>query len=130
MEGDALFFHPELDFRRSGGTVAWVGLLVAPGVDTARLEAEVTQRYPELLRINSVFPFEVFLPPGLPPIGGRFPFFLPVRSASSGDQLRRDFIEVPGVVEVLVGFPTQNTSNPRRFDALIGAAMEAAGASG
>jgi DNA-binding Lrp family transcriptional regulator len=125
IEGKALFFFPEVDFRCLPGSTAWVGILFAEGVDTARLQAEVVQRYPDLFRVEPVFPFELMLPSsGRPPIGGRFPFFVPVPSASSGDRLRRDFQTIPGVVDVVVGFPTQNISVPRAFDIPIEAAIK------
>jgi len=124
MEGRALFFFPDVDFRRSPGSVAWVGIMFGKGADTVRLETEITQRFPNLFRVDPIFPFEHVLPPSdRPPIGGRFPFFLPVPSASSGDQLRRDFLTLPGVVDVVVGFPTQNISLPRAFDTRIEAAI-------
>jgi len=127
IEGQALFFYPELDFRRSPGTTAWVGLLFGHGADVERLQAEVVRRLPDLFRVEPVFPFELMIPSsGRPSIGGRFPFFLPVPSASSGDQLRRDFLELPGVVDVIVGFPTQNTAVPRPFDVAIDAAIDRA----
>ncbi|MGP8076438.1 MAG: hypothetical protein ACLP8Y_06890 [Thermoplasmata archaeon] len=125
MDGKALLFHPELDFRRSSGSVAWVGILFGRGVDGARFEADMVQRFPDLLRVESVFPFEHVLPPSdRPPIGGRFPFFLPVATAAAGEQLRRDVLTIPGVVDVVVGFPTKNISLPRAFDTRIEAVID------
>ena len=125
MQGGALFFFPDVDFRRSPGTIAWVGILFGKGVDPAQLEAGISERYPDLFRVDPVFPFENVLPPSdRPAIGGRFPFFLPVPSASSGDRLRRDFMTVPGVIDVVVGFPTQNISFPRAFDTRIETAID------
>ncbi len=120
MEGKALFFFPDVDFRRSAGTVAWVGILFGQDIDTVQLEQEIVQLYPDLFRVDPIFPFEHVLPPSdRPPLGGRFPFFLPVPSASVGDQLRREFMTVPGIVDVVVGFPTQNISVPLAFDTRI-----------
>jgi len=125
MEGKALCFFPETDFRRSPGTVAWIGILFGMGVDAARLEADLTQRFPDLMCVEPVFPFEHILPPSdRPKIGGRFPFQIPVPSASVADQLRRDLMMIPGVVDVLVGFPTQMISVPRVLDARIEAAID------
>jgi DNA-binding Lrp family transcriptional regulator len=124
MDGEALFFFPEVDFRRSNGTVAWVGLLFGAGVDTVAARAGVTARYPDLLPVEHVFPFESFLPPSvLPKISGGFPFLLATSSAASADQLSREFRAVPGVVEVLIGFPTVNPSYPDAFDSRIELAM-------
>jgi hypothetical protein len=124
MQGKALCFFPELDFRRSPGTFAWIGILFGVGVDSARLRADLTQRFPDLVRVEPVFPFEHILPPSdRPTIGGRFPFQISVASASVADQLRRDLIMIPGVVDVLVGFPTQNFSVPEVFDTRIDAAI-------
>jgi len=127
----ALFFFPELDFRCSPGSVAWVGVLFGANVDTKRLESELVRRYPDVLPVENIFPFESLLPPlHRPSIGGRFAFFLPLSSASAGDQLRRDIGRVAGVVETLVGFPTQNVSVPGAFDTRIGATMARLGALG
>jgi hypothetical protein len=125
MEGKALLFFPDLDFRRSPGTVAWIGILFGVGVDAAHLESDLTQRFPDLMRVDPVFPFEHILPPSdRPPVGGRFPFQIPVPSASVADQLRRDLLLIPGVVDVLVGFPTQMISVPSVLDARIQLAIE------
>jgi DNA-binding Lrp family transcriptional regulator len=125
MAGGALFFFPELDFRRSPGTVATVGLLFGPGVDLNRMRTEVTRRYPDLLAVEQIFPFEIFLPPGgSSKIAGAFQFFLPAPSASSSDQLRRDFGAVPGVVDVIIGFPTQDIAPPRGLNSRIRAAIK------
>ena len=130
MSARALFFFPELDFRRSPGSVAWVGVLFKAGADTKRLEAELARRYPDLLPVENFFPFECLLPPSLrPSVGGTFPFFLPVPTASAGDQLRRDIGGMPGVAETLIGFPTQNISVPGPFDRRIEDVMAGLGAS-
>jgi hypothetical protein len=124
MQGKALCFFPELDFRRSPGTFAWIGILYGVGVDAGRLIAELTRRFPDLVCVEPVFPFEHILPPSdRPAIGGRFPFQIPVASASVADQLRRDLSMIPGVVDVLVGFPTQIISVPRVFDTRIDAVI-------
>lgn len=120
MAAHALFFFPELDFRRSPGSVAWVGVLFRPGADPKRLESELTRKFPDLFPVENFFPFQCLLPPAhRPSIGGSFPFFLPVPSASTGDQLRRDIGSIPDVAETLVGFPTQNISVPSSFDKRI-----------
>ncbi len=124
MHGSALMFHPELDFRRSPGAVAWVGVLFGMNVDRSQFEADMVRRYPDLLRVEPVFPFENVLPPSdRPPVDGRFPFFLPVANAAAGDQLRHDLMTVPGVVDVVVGFPTRNFSIPHAFGTRIEAAI-------
>jgi DNA-binding Lrp family transcriptional regulator len=120
MDGHSLFFFPDVDFRRLPGTIAWVGILFGLGVDPVRLEAMISEQYPDLFRVDPIFPFENLLPQSdRPAIGGRFPFFLPVPSASSADRLRRDFMTVPGVIDVLVGFPTQGISFPHALDSRI-----------
>jgi len=120
MAEHALFFFPELDFRRSPGSVAWVGALFARSADARRLESDLARRYPDLLPVEPIFPFEVLLPPAVrPAFGGSFAFLLSVPSASTGDQLRRDIGAIPGVVHVLVGFPTQNLHFPQAFDGRI-----------
>jgi len=125
MEREALFFFPLLDFRRSPGSITWAGVLFGPGVDVDDLRTELPQRYPDLLPVEHIFPFEVLLPPDRrAKVGGGFPFFLPVSSASSGDQLRRDLCAVPGIVDILVGFPTRNTAVARGFDVRIESAIE------
>jgi len=130
MSARALFFFPELDFRHSPGSVAWVGVLFKTGADTKRLEAELARRYPDLLPVENFFPFECLLPPSLrPSVGGSFPFFLPVPTASAGDQLRRDIGMMPGVAETLIGFPTQNISVPGPFDRKIEGVIARSGAS-
>ena len=124
LAAHALFFFPELDFRRSPGSVAWVGVLFDTNVDPNQLSSELVHRYPDLFPVEIVFPFEYLLPPARrSSVGGRFPFFLPVPSASTGDQLGRDIGSIPGVMETLVGFPTQNTSIPGSFDARIAGEM-------
>jgi len=126
--GNALFFFPELDFRRSHGSVTWVGVLFGTGTDTKRLEKELARRYPDLLEIEPIFPIELLLPPSLRSgVAGSFSFFLPVPSASTGDQLRRDIGAVPGVAEVLVGFPTHNSTGSRMLDHRIQAVLEVGG---
>ena len=124
MAERALFFFPELDFRRSPGSVAWVGILSAKSVDARRLESDLARRYPELLPVEPIFPFEVLLPASVrPAFGGSFAFLLPVASASTGDLLRREIGALPGVVQVLVGFPTQNLHFPEAFNRRIELAM-------
>jgi DNA-binding Lrp family transcriptional regulator len=124
MDGGALFFFPAFDFRRSPGTMVTVGLLFGPGVDLALVQAELARRYPELLPLENIFPFEMFVPPGFPsPVSGHLQFQLTVPSASSCDELRREFGMVPGVVEVIIGFPTQDYSVPSELDARIESAI-------
>lgn len=130
IDGRALFFFPSLDFRRSPGTVAMVGILTRVGADTTRVRAEVERRHPDLLPVEKVFPFEKFLPPGdLPPVGGGIPFWLPVPAASSADELRREFCAMPDVLEVIISFPTQNYALPRAFERRIELAAAASGSS-
>jgi len=131
MEEHALFFFPQLDFRRSPGSVAWVGVLFARSADARRLEADLARRYPDLLPVEPIFPFEVLLPASVRPVfGGSFAFLLPVASASTGDLLRREIGALPGVVQVLVGFPTQNLHFPQAFDRRIALAMAGQGGTG
>ena len=126
--GNALFFLPELDFRRSPGSVAWVGVLFGIGLDMKRLEQELARRYPDLLAIDPIFPIELLLPSSVrTSVGGSFSFFLPVPSASTGDQIRRDIGAVPGVVEALVAFPTRNSAIPRTIDHCIQSVLEVGG---
>lgn len=124
MAGGAIFFFPEFDFRHSPGSVAWVGVFFGVGVPAASIEAEMVRRFPDLLRIQPAFPVETMIPgPGRGSIGGRFLFFLPVPSAATGDQLRRELPTIPGIVDVLVGFPTQNICFPSALAARIETAI-------
>ncbi len=53
-QGNALMFHPELDFRRSSSPVAWVGVLFGRDVEKALFEKDMIQRYPDLLRVEPI----------------------------------------------------------------------------
>ncbi len=109
MDGNALFFFPELDFRRSPGTVAWMGVLLGGAVPAEEVRAELQKRFPDVLLIENIFPFQIFLPPHVRLLAkDGFPLFLPVTSASIGEQLRREITSLPGVLDVLVAFPTRN----------------------
>lgn len=120
MSANALFFQPLLDFRRLPVSVAWVGLLYGARTDPQRLWANVQQLYPVVIRVDPPVPVEFFpRPEGLPPFGGAVTFFVRVPSGSSGDQVRRNFEAMPGVVDVFVGFPTQNTTIAGGIDARI-----------
>jgi DNA-binding Lrp family transcriptional regulator len=120
MDSNSIFFFPELDFRRSPGTVAWIGVLLGEGVSHPRVREEMVRRHPDLLFIDNIFPIQLFLPPEIrKQVAYAFPLLLPVTSASNAEQLRRDIAVVPGVVDVLVGFPTHNTSWPAAWDLRI-----------
>jgi DNA-binding Lrp family transcriptional regulator len=120
MDADAIFFFPELDFRRSECTVAWMGVLLSAGVNAQRVRAELLKRYPDLLFVENIFPIRVFLPPKIQKqVADVIPMLLPVASASTGEQLRRDVTTVPGALDAIVGFPTQNTSRPGAWDGRI-----------
>jgi DNA-binding Lrp family transcriptional regulator len=123
MDSNALFFLPELDFRRSPGTVVWVGVLLRAGTTAQRVKSELVKRHPDLLFVENIFPITVFLPPEIrTQVGESFPLLLPIESASKADQLRREIAAIPGVVDALVGFPTQNSSRARVWDSRIEAA--------
>jgi hypothetical protein len=125
MEGHALFFHPLLDFRRLRVSVAWVGLLYTKDADPGQLWAEVTARHPDAFRVAPGWPLEEILPHGSrAELAGGLPFFLPAPSGSAGDQFRRELGGMTGVVDVLVGFPTQNTTVLGGLDGRIEASVK------
>ncbi len=126
VRSNALFFHPLLDFRRLPGSIAWVGLLYGTECDAPALWAGIEQLYPEVLRQEPTYPVEYLVPPGGgPEPAGAITFLLPVASAATGDQLRRDFANIEGVVNALVGFPTQCWSDPAVLDAWVSAKIGA-----
>ncbi len=113
MRSNALFFHPLLDFRRLRTTIAWVGLIYRKGYDAPTIWAEIEQISPEVLRIDPIFPLETFFPAdACSAVGGTLLFFVPLVAASTADQLRRDFGNIEGVMDVIVSFPTQSWSIP------------------
>ncbi len=125
MSSNALFFQPLLDFRRLPVSVAWVGLLYGPRADPQQVWAAVERLHPDAFRVDPPVPVDVFLPPeGRPPTGGAVTFFVTVTSGSSGDQVRQNFEEIPGVVHVIVGYPTRNATVARGLDARIARAAE------
>ena len=120
MGSNALFFQPLLDFRRLPVSIAWVGLLYSPQADPQEVWASVERLHPDAFRVDPPVPVDVFLPTeGRPPTGGAVTFFVTVTSGSSADQVRRNFEENPGVVDVIVGFPTRNATLARGLDARI-----------
>jgi DNA-binding Lrp family transcriptional regulator len=127
MEGNSLFFHPSLDFRRLEISVAWAGLIYRKGTDPNLLWSRVQALHPDFVPLDPFFPVEKFLPPEmLHDLGGCVICFVPTPSGSSLDRLRRDFAELDGVIEVLAAFPIQNTVDPTQLDSMIEAASRRA----
>lgn len=129
MSSNALFFQPLLDFRRLPMSVAWVGLLCGTGIDLRRLRIRLTERYPDMLEVDPVPPLDTFLPAeDRPPFHRSVSFLVPVASGSSADELRRELGTLSGVVDVIVGFPTQNMTVATGVDSEIARAVEQASA--
>jgi DNA-binding Lrp family transcriptional regulator len=125
MDANALFFHPLLDFRKLAVSIAWVGLLHDGGADAETLWARVTELNKDLFPVEPFFPLESMIPAvDRPPAAGTVVFFTALPSGSSSDQIRRDFGSLPGVLDALILFPTQNTSVPERLDKLISERVE------
>jgi DNA-binding Lrp family transcriptional regulator len=127
LESEAIFFFPLVDFRRLRSSIACVGVTFRKGVEPMSLLARIAQGHPDLLSLDPILPLDsaVRRVPSerRPALGGGLLLFLPVPSGSSADDLRRELAHSPGVVDVVVGFPTQNLSFPRRLDSLIAEAL-------
>jgi DNA-binding Lrp family transcriptional regulator len=120
VEENALFFFPLLDWRHLDDSVAWVGILYRRGFDSSQLWNCVRANHPDVLPLDHRFLVENYLPPEIRnQMGGRLVFFVPTRSGSSVDELRREFAELEGVIDVLAAFPAQVTSLPTQIDTLI-----------
>ena len=125
MRANALFFQPLLDFRRLRTTIAWVGLLYRKGYDAPTIWVEINKLSPQVLPIDPIFPLEHLFPAeNRLAVGGALIFFLPLASAATADQLRRDFGNIEGVMDVLVSFPTQSWSVPGVLDSRISTMIE------
>lgn len=128
IRAKALFFQPLVDFRRLPVSVAWVTLLYGVDVEPPRLWKHVLELHPDVLRVDPAVPAELFRPgEGRPPSGGAFSFFVSVPSGSSGDVVRRELARLPGALDAVVSFPTQNFTVPRGLDARIAQAMKRTG---
>jgi DNA-binding Lrp family transcriptional regulator len=125
MEAKSLFFHPDLDFRKLPVSVAWVGLLHDNSTDARGLLSQVAKLTTDIFPVTPFFPIEMLIPAvDRPPAAGSVAFFAALPSGSSGDQLRRDLAELPGVMDILLEFPTQNVSFPNRLDRMIANEVE------
>jgi DNA-binding Lrp family transcriptional regulator len=124
VENNALFFFPLLDWRHLDYSIVWTGLLYCRGVDSSRLWDDVRANHPDVLPLDNRFLVENYLPPEIrDQMGGRLLFFVPTRSGSSVDELRREFTEMDGVIDVLAAFPAQVTTLPVQIDSLIESAV-------
>jgi DNA-binding Lrp family transcriptional regulator len=125
IERSALFFFPLLDWRRLDVSVVWTGILYRKGANPNQIWATARANHPDILPLCDGFRVELYLPAEiLEQMGGRMLFFVPTRSGSSVDELRREFSAIDGVLEVLAAFPAQVTTSPARIDALIEAAAQ------
>ncbi len=117
MSANALFFQPLVDFRRLPVSVAWVTARYGTDVDPHQFWDLVKARHPDVLRVEPAVPPEMLrLDESRPPSGGTFSFFLSVPSGSSADAVRREIAQLPGALDVVVGFPTQNMTAPGELD--------------
>ena len=130
LDSDQLFFFPELDFRKSHGSVALVTIFLLPGTSEESIRKSVHERFPDYMELENIFPHQTMIPPSLqgpyqrgaspgaaPPVARAFCCFVALKSAAEGDELHREFASIPGVYEPLILYPIRSFAVPRWVDA-------------
>ncbi len=121
LDGNALFYMPNLDFRRSRGSVLLVAVFFRADQSSAQHMGALKGIYPDLVPLNPRAGAELLLPPQAD--GTRLAYvavLLPVRSAQSAGEVTQAIQGLPGVREVSVTYPLRAYENVRCFDRLLG----------
>jgi DNA-binding Lrp family transcriptional regulator len=132
IDGDQLFFFPELDFRRSEGSVALCTLFFSPDANEAEIRRELLDEYPDMIEVENLYPAQIAIPPALRgpysltehptsavQVPFAFSFFLPLGSIALGDDLHRELARIPRVFHAIITYPVHNFEAPGCFDAQV-----------
>jgi DNA-binding Lrp family transcriptional regulator len=129
VDADQIFFFPQLDFRKSEGTVALVIVFLLPELTEPEIRRQLLERFPDHIEVENLYPTQIALPaslrgplavnegPASPiQVPAQYSFFLPIPSIASGDELHRELSRLPGVFQVLITYPVHDFEVPACFD--------------